>query len=282
MTLVGYILYATSVMSDYWKSTPKYWCKHCGVYVRDTKLERTNHEATGKHKSNLNRFLRSIHRENEQNDRDKQRAKDEIARLNGLSSARDETTSRRASQSTELAQNTKQITPDERKRQIEGLAKLGVAIPDEYRQDLAMVSEWRAVSKTNQPVAMQSDIADGIEPASSTSHSPSNLKRKADDSHAMENQAERSKKVAWGLITRTYHDSKVHTDDIDALLSGVHNHDTIKSEETQEGIPLTQPQSSEVTIKIDNSMEQRQSVATLGSVDEHEIVFKRRRSKATK
>ena len=49
-------------MSEYWKSTPKYWCKHCGIYVRDTKLERTNHEATGKHQGALKRFLRDLHR----------------------------------------------------------------------------------------------------------------------------------------------------------------------------------------------------------------------------
>ena len=27
---------------------PKYWCKHCKTYVRDTKLEKANHEATPK------------------------------------------------------------------------------------------------------------------------------------------------------------------------------------------------------------------------------------------
>ena len=57
-------------MSEYWKSTPKYWCKHCSVYVRDTKLERTNHEATGRHQGAIKRSLRDLHRNAEQQERE--------------------------------------------------------------------------------------------------------------------------------------------------------------------------------------------------------------------
>ncbi len=87
-------------MSEYWKSTvstslfhvkfvlilrqPKYWCKHCKTYVRDTKLERTNHDATPKHQGNLKRFLKDLHRGHEKDEKDKERAKAEVARLNGL------------------------------------------------------------------------------------------------------------------------------------------------------------------------------------------------------
>ncbi|MCJ1359147.1 MAG: hypothetical protein MMC33_009147 [Icmadophila ericetorum] len=69
-------------MSEHWKSTPKFWCKHCKIYIRDTKIEKQNHEATPKHQGNLKRFLGDLHRDHEKDEREKQRAKDEVARLN--------------------------------------------------------------------------------------------------------------------------------------------------------------------------------------------------------
>ena len=71
-------------MSEYWKSTPKYWCKHCSTFVRDTKLERANHDATAKHQNAVNRALRDLHRNHEREERDKERAKREVDRLNGV------------------------------------------------------------------------------------------------------------------------------------------------------------------------------------------------------
>ncbi|EER39841.1 U1 zinc finger domain-containing protein [Histoplasma capsulatum H143] len=78
-------------MSEYWKSTPKYWCKHCKTYVRDTAFERTQHEATGKHQGNLRRFLRDIHRNNERDERKNQQARNEIERLKGVVSGSSKT-----------------------------------------------------------------------------------------------------------------------------------------------------------------------------------------------
>ncbi|MBE7181524.1 MAG: hypothetical protein INR71_10015, partial [Terriglobus roseus] len=63
---------------------PKYWCKFCKTYVRDTKFERQQHDATGRHQSNIQRSLRTLHRDAERGERDKQRARDEVARLNGV------------------------------------------------------------------------------------------------------------------------------------------------------------------------------------------------------
>ncbi|KAJ4301833.1 hypothetical protein N0V90_003929 [Kalmusia sp. IMI 367209] len=70
-------------MAEYWKSTPKYWCKFCRDYIKDTKFERQQHEATGRHQSNIQRSLKGLHREQAATERQKQRAKDEVARLNG-------------------------------------------------------------------------------------------------------------------------------------------------------------------------------------------------------
>lgn len=136
-------------MSEYWKSTPKYWCKHCGIYVRDTKLERTNHESTGKHQGALKRFLRDLHRNHEQEGREKERAKREIERLNGLvPSSSSSTAGPSSSRPTETAPPQSRndgggnISREQRQKQWEQLVELGIEVPDELRGEMAMVGEW--------------------------------------------------------------------------------------------------------------------------------------------
>lgn len=130
-------------MSEYWKSTPKYWCKHCALYVRDTKLERQNHEATGKHQGAIRRSLRDIHRAAEQAERDRDRARREVDRLNGVvSSSATKTTTTAPGSKPAHAQPQLQPTEAERKKQLEQLAELGVAIPRELRGEVAIAGEW--------------------------------------------------------------------------------------------------------------------------------------------
>ncbi|RWA14841.1 hypothetical protein EKO27_g317 [Xylaria grammica] len=125
-------------MSEYWKSTPKYWCKHCSTYVRDTKLERTNHEATAKHQSSLKRFLRDIHRGHENEQREKDRAKREIDRLNGITTKPSTSTSASSSSTA----NANVATTAQRQRQWEQLAEMGIDVPTELRRDMALAGEW--------------------------------------------------------------------------------------------------------------------------------------------
>ncbi|CAI0655580.1 unnamed protein product [Colletotrichum noveboracense] len=131
-------------MSEYWKSTPKYWCKHCGIFVRDTKLERQNHEATGKHQGALKRFLRDLHRGHEQEERDKDRARREIERLKGVASgsSSSSTSFAKPGSSSSAPAPAPGGTEAARKRQMEQLAEMGVSIPTEFRGDMAMAGEW--------------------------------------------------------------------------------------------------------------------------------------------
>ncbi|TGZ82778.1 hypothetical protein EX30DRAFT_339056 [Ascodesmis nigricans] len=142
-------------MSEYWKSTPKYWCKYCSTYVVDTPLGRKNHDATGKHQGALKRFLRDIHRENERSTNASEAAKREVARLNALVAG--ESSSAAAAPSTQVAKPeqkkgerwgmaTRAPTETEKKRQMQELEALGVALPEQYRGDLAMPGEWTTVS----------------------------------------------------------------------------------------------------------------------------------------
>lgn len=130
-------------MSEYWKSTERYWCKHCACYVRDTKIERKNHEATARHQGALKRSLRDLHRNHEREERDKERAQREIARLNGVVPGSS------ASASTSQSHIKYQPPPTTAgsseanlKKQREQLAELGVAIPSDFRPEMAMPGEW--------------------------------------------------------------------------------------------------------------------------------------------
>lgn len=131
-------------MSEYWKSTPKYWCKHCATFIRDTKLERANHESTAKHQSAIKRSLRDIHRNAENQEREKERARREIDRLNGVVSKPSSSATGSGSRTTVSGATAapKQMTEAERQKQLESLAELGVSIPDQLRGNMAMAGEW--------------------------------------------------------------------------------------------------------------------------------------------
>ncbi|KAF4504444.1 hypothetical protein G6O67_007894 [Ophiocordyceps sinensis] len=124
-------------MSEHWKSTPKYWCKHCACYVRDTKLEKQNHEATARHQGAIKRSLRTLHYAHEREERDKVRAQQEIARLNGV-------VTHSGPRPTTSAAHPKPAASAESdlKRQRDQLAELGVAVPSMFRQEMAMAGEW--------------------------------------------------------------------------------------------------------------------------------------------
>ena len=135
-------------MSEYWKSTPRYWCKHCAVYIRDTKLERANHEATARHQGNLNRSLRDLHRGHERQERDKDRARQEIERLNGVIPGSDTAGAASASSSGgkhgATSSKTVTVAPTQAslQKQREQLAELGISMPDTVRPEMAMPGEW--------------------------------------------------------------------------------------------------------------------------------------------
>jgi len=199
-------------MSEYWKSTPKYWCKHCKTYVRDTKLEKTNHEATPKHQGNLKRFLRDLHRGHEKDEKDKERSKMEVERLKGLvsgggpSSAASSSTSAFGRGPTPSAPKP-QVTEASRKKQLAQLAEMGISIPGELRSGMAMPGEWQVTSERI------------IDPEN-TEKKPEALalgvrKRVVDEEEAELNEA---KKRRWGSTYRT-HPTEDRDDDLDALLS---------------------------------------------------------------
>ena len=227
-------------MSEYWKSTvctnkvcctvalltvhvqPKYWCKHCKTFVRDTKLEKSNHEATPKHQGNLKRFLRDLHKGHEREARDKQRAKDEVDRLNGVVSASPSKIEgapweRRSAIPPAAAGGNRQATPADRKRQLTQLAEMGVAVPEDFRREMAMAGDWQTTSE--RPV-YDNDFAKKEE-AEDVKPGGLNVgirKRKFEGQEEEEEASETVVRRGWGSTIRAYPGPGVDEDDLGALL----------------------------------------------------------------
>ncbi|GAM41614.1 hypothetical protein TCE0_042r14863 [Talaromyces pinophilus] len=198
---------------------PKYWCKHCQIYVRDTAFEKTQHEATGKHQGNLKRFLRDIHRNKEREEKESQRTKNEVERLRNLvggkSAGGDASRTRPAATAASAAAAPRQASAEDRKKQIAQLAEMGVAVPEEYRREMALAGDWETISVRRITPA---------EPGKDNPEAQLNIgvrKRKLEN----EEDEEEAQMVAqprhkgWGNTTRDYPGAAGgEDDDLDALL----------------------------------------------------------------
>lgn len=244
-------------MAEYWKSAvselkmvpqsllilsqPRYWCKMCKIFIRDTPFEKTQHDASPKHQGSLRRFLNGIHKDNEQKQRDSQRAKSEVERLrqavSGGSAA--EKGGEASSQRNAPAPNPTQrpASLEERKKQIAQLAEMGVVVPQEYRAEMALAGEWETTSETR------------LEPqygVDGPTKSVGVRKRKhegedEEDEHASEPVVNKS----WGSRMREYPGAQ-DDGDLDDLLASTH--DIKKTKTFTPKVEFIEQESEEPTI----------------------------------
>ncbi|KAL4942687.1 hypothetical protein BDV06DRAFT_158333 [Aspergillus oleicola] len=269
-------------MAEYWKSAPKFWCKQCKIYIRDTAFEKTQHEATAKHQSNLKRFLREIHRENERSQRDSQRAKDEVERLRSSVAGGGAGNNKNAiSQSWKktatpptAAAPPRPVSVEERKKQMAQLAEMGVAIPDAYRGDLALAGGWETVSeKVVRPEGEEEKQATlGVR------------KRKADadldeEEEEAKKEAEKFVSQGWGSRTRRYPGAKDDGDeDLDALFAATREVKKTKDLGTEEGATAGEDVKTE-GVKKENAPD---TEVQAKEAEPSGVVFKKRKPKAMK
>ena len=195
--------------------------------MRDTKLEKQNHDATPKHQGNIKRFLRDLHRGNERDEREKQRAKDEVARLNGEPGSSKGTgprdfPSRRSAPAVAPGSGLRQLTPAEHKLQMAKLAELGVAVPDEYRKEVAMAGDWQVMSETLLHERVLHDRVKKEEEDDGTKPNGLNVgvrKRKFEGPEDEEEAVEPTTRRVWGSTLRTFPGTTDEDIDLDALLS---------------------------------------------------------------
>lgn len=184
----------------------------------------------------MKRFLRDIHKNNEIQQRESQRAKSEVERLRqavggGSSTAKDASTSSRPAPAPAPKASEKPGSIEDRKKQMAQLAEMGVAIPQEYRADMSLAGEWQTLSETN--VA-----ADGLEGASK---SIGVRKRKLEGGEegeegedADEHAPGKTASQGWGSKLRTYPGQQDDDDDdLDALLSSKKEFKKVKTEVTE-------------------------------------------------
>ncbi|KAH8667214.1 hypothetical protein BGZ61DRAFT_119461 [Ilyonectria robusta] len=255
-------------MSEYWKSTPKYWCKHCSTYVRDTKLERQNHEATGKHQGALKRFLRDLHRGHEREEREKEFARREVARVNGVVAGSSEPGSSGPSAPPSGGmQRDRPSAPSESqlKRQREQLAEMGVAMPTEFQPEMAMPGQW-TVTKTRVIETTKEENGDG----KLESRANGVRKREATEDEKEEEDAVQAlfkKPRRWGRDSKAM--PQEEDKELDALLSGstfqpaqVDKREDVKEEATPDD-------KTNVKVEDDGATEEaRDSTAVKGEASE--------------
>jgi hypothetical protein len=207
-------------MSEYWVSTPNYWCKYCSRYVRDTKLERANHDRTPTHQNALKRELRNLHRNHERGERENERAKAEVERLNNLVGTDKKSSTSTGAFTSAYGSNAKepQASAADRRQQMEQLAAMGVAISSDLRGDLAMPGDWTVTSTRviNDDERVRAEArAVGVRKREQTEE------EKEVEEAVRELERPRKKKKAWGARLMKEEDAE-----LDALLSG----DLIKNE----------------------------------------------------
>ena len=109
----------------------------------------------------------------------------------------------------------KQATPEERKRQLAQLAELGVAVPEEFRREMAMAGDWQ--------VLPDNPAGSGLNQKAQDETQPLNIgvrKRKLEGEDDEEDAAQTvTKKKGWGQTFKAFPGSKAGEDDLDTLLN---------------------------------------------------------------
>ena len=187
-------------------------------------MEKKQHEQTTKHQNSIQRSLRELHKGKEREDREKQRAKDEVTRLNGLVGGKGASTVTSTASSSKLKTSAPapvsappKATPEDRKRQMAQLAAMGVAVPEEYRRDMSIAGDWSTVSE--RPIYAKSEIKEEDEESKLAIGSFGVRKRKHDEEEEEEAETALKTRKNWGSTLKAYPGAKENNDDLDALLS---------------------------------------------------------------
>ncbi|KAK3071316.1 hypothetical protein LTR53_008853 [Teratosphaeriaceae sp. CCFEE 6253] len=297
-------------MSEYWKSTPSYWCKFCATYVKDTPLEKKKHETSGKHQGSIQKNLRDLTKNKEREDRDRQRAKDEVSRLNGLVSgggkaaatggdaaivgAKDVTRSGVPPLPPSAARSAAQ-----RQAHAEQLLALGVALPEELQREVTGVGSWQTTSRRVVDDAPALTLAEmkvkaeeqegGKEWVEMEGLARGARRRQVEDGDGDGDEGAAGARAGWGRSVRRYPAGSGAGDEggLDALLSGVgRKRDAVKEEESEAKAAVKQEDFADPASAVLTNADQAASslpASVKQEVDEPEalpaVVFKKRKTK---
>ncbi|KAK5694011.1 hypothetical protein LTR97_009629 [Elasticomyces elasticus] len=297
-------------MSEYWKSTPSYWCKFCSFYVKDTPLEKKNHEASGRHQGSIQKNLRDLTKNKEREERDKQRAKDEVARLNVLVSGAGRGKDgggvgglRDAGIRTGGSGGGPTLSAaEQRRKHAEQLMAMGVPLPDSLRKEITGVGGWEVtaerVVEDEQPRSLADMIKAEEGEEGKVEVGPDGLvtgvdgvargvhKRRAEEEEEEEAREAAYRKRAYGTSKKVWPGAigADAAEDLDALLSGVTKKKVVaevkKEEDGEQQADVPAEGDSVATAKVES---EASTVPVKQEDDEPEalpaVVFKKRKVK---
>ena len=187
-------------------------------------------------------------------EREKQRTKDEIERLNRLVPGGGSVSNPVPSSSSPSMPHAKPTitkapaavaTQADRKRQLAQLAALGVEVPEEFRKENAMIGTWETVSIN--PVYDESEGSRANPDARSigvTRERKRNLDEDDDEAESSQNPAKR----AWAPRFKNYEYKKDEDEeDIEALLGGVKSSVPAVKQEEEESVKKEDPNTEGIT-----------------------------------
>lgn len=155
--------------------------------------------------------MRGIQNDHEKDEREKQRAKAEVERLNravGRAPTASTQSNTQSSRNT-LPTNTSQTTSTDRRRQLAQLAEMGVSIANDYRGEMPLAGGWQVVSQK---------IIDPEEQApNDNSLNIGVRKRKFEGQEEEEEAGETVVRKGWGSTTKEYPSNAKQS--LEALLS---------------------------------------------------------------
>ncbi|KAK4553216.1 hypothetical protein LTR86_009746 [Recurvomyces mirabilis] len=274
-----------------------FFCKYCSTYVREN--ERKKHEGSFKHQNAIQKSLRELQKTNIREERDKQRAKDEVARLNGLVDGKGKAGTASGGSGisglkdlgrTGAGPAPAATTAAQRKLHAEQLAALGVELPEELKKEVTGVGGWQTISErviedeqssiSLAGIKAEEDSKDDID-ADGIFRGVRKRKVEGEDEEGRYTAGRK----AWGSSVRRYPggDGGAAEEDLDALLGGV-------SKTKAEQIKAEDGEGAKVAIKTEESGEDDvvTGIPNAGVADaivkEEEIavpavVFKKRKTK---
>ena len=222
--------------------------------MKDTPLEQKNHAASAKHQNNIQRSLRELQKGKQREEWASQRAKDEVARLNGLVGGKKDGivgVDGKVVKSASVAASAV-ATPGQRRAQAEQLAAMGVALPEELKRAVTGVGGWSTVSErvVEEYVSVKGEEGEGDEEVKIAVGSMGVHKRKVEED---EDEAEVLRRRTWGSKLKSYpgRAPTEDTGDLDALLGGVgKKKGAIVKEETEGNLVLKPEPIGESTDRI--------------------------------
>lgn len=235
-------------------SQPKYWCKHCTIYVKDTPFERKQHENTGKHQGNLKRFLQGIQKDHQRSERDKDRAKAEVDRLNRITGSGTSTSSQQTPGPVvpkASKPGSSNLTGADQKRQWAQLAEMGIAVPEHARAEMAQAGDWQTVSIrkiAEEAIDEDNKLNIGVR------------KRRFEENEDDDERTEPVARKGWGSAMRTYPTAANTDQDLDVLLEApvfkkrIRGSDAPVNQTEAEASVDTSTSTSEPTIKTEDPL----------------------------